>query len=91
MSAGLRVSQTRRPALIGGGSGDRPSARRPARAIVRLPRVIRDLLLLAGVFVVVSALAGLLGAANLGTALTFGTIAFAAVLVAIMLYRDRGA
>lgn len=53
--------------------------------------MIRDLLLLVGVFAVVSAIAGLLGAANLGTALTFGAIAFAAVLVWIMLYRDREA
>lgn len=53
--------------------------------------VARDLLLLIAVFAVVSALAGLLGAANLGTALTFGTMAFTAVLVAIMLFRDRDA
>lgn len=53
--------------------------------------MIRDLLLLVGVFVVVSALAGLLGATNLGTALTFGTLGFAAVLVGIMLYRGRDA
>jgi hypothetical protein len=51
----------------------------------------RDLLLLIGVFAVVTALAGLLGAANLGTALTFGTMAFTGVLVAIMLLRDRDA
>lgn len=54
-------------------------------------RMVRDLLVLIAVFAVVSALAGLLGAANLGTALTFGTMAFAAVLVAIMLLRDRDA
>jgi len=53
--------------------------------------VARDLLLLLAVFVVVSALAGLLGAANLGTALTFGTMAFTAVLVGLMLFRDRDA
>jgi hypothetical protein len=47
-----------------------------------------DLLLLVATFALVSALAGLLGAANLGTALTFGTIAFAGVLVALMLRRD---
>lgn len=50
--------------------------------------MLLDLAILVGTFVVVSALAGLLGAANLGTALTFGTIAFAAVLVALMLKRD---
>ena len=53
-----------------------------------MPVVLRDLLILLATFAVVSALAGLLGAANLGTALTFGTIAFAAVLVALMLVRD---
>ena len=50
--------------------------------------VVLDLLILLATFVVVSALAGLLGATNLGTALTFGTIAFAAVLVGLMLKRD---
>jgi len=50
--------------------------------------VLVDLLLLVTTFAVVSALAGLLGAANLGTALTFGTIGFAAVLVGLMLKRD---
>ena len=52
-----------------------------------MPAVVADVLILAATFVVVSALAGLLGAANLGTALTFGTIAFAAVLMAILLKR----
>lgn len=53
--------------------------------------MLRDLAVLVAVFVVVSVIAGLAGAANLGTALTFGTIAFATVLVGIMLYRDRDA
>jgi hypothetical protein len=53
-----------------------------------MPAVLADLLILVATFVVASALAGLLGAANLGTALTFGTIAFAAVLVVLMLRRD---
>jgi ABC-type methionine transport system permease subunit len=52
-----------------------------------LPAVLVDVLILAATFIVVSALAGLLGAANLGTALTFGTIAFAAVLMGILLKR----
>jgi len=52
-----------------------------------MPAVLVDVLILAATFVVVSALAGLLGAANLGTALTFGTIAFAAVLMGILLKR----
>ena len=37
------------------------------------------------VFVVVTLLAELLGATNLGTALTFGQIAFLATVVALML------
>ena len=53
-----------------------------------MPAVLIDLLILLATFVVVSALAGLLGAANLGTALTFGTIAFAAVLMVLLLKRD---
>lgn len=63
----------------------------PGRASRRpdtIPAVLVDLLILLTTFVVVSALAGLLGAANLGTALTFGTIAFAAVLVGLLLRRD---
>lgn len=65
-----------------------PRRRGPVR---HNPSMGRDLLVLAAVFVVVSALAGLLGAANLGTALTFGTMAFTAVLVGMMLLRDRDA
>lgn len=42
---------------------------------------------LACVFAAVSALAGLLGAANLGTALAFGQIAFGLVLVFLLLKR----
>lgn len=54
----------------------------------RMPAMLFDLLILLATFALASALAGLLGAANLGTALTFGTIAFATVLVALMLKRD---
>lgn len=66
----------------------RPATRRPARRPGTIPAVLLDLLILLATFAVVSALAGLLGAANLGTALTFGTIAFAAVLMVLMLKRD---
>jgi len=66
----------------------RLAARRPSRRPGTIPAVLRDLLILLAAFAVVSALAGLLGAANLGTALTFGTIAFAAVLMALLLKRD---
>lgn len=62
-------------------------ARRPSGGAGRIPAVLVDVLILVATFAVVSALAGLLGAANLGTALTFGTIAFAAVLMAILLKR----
>ncbi len=66
----------------------RPAARRRASRPGRIPAVLVDALILVATFVVVSAIAGLLGAANLGTALTFGTIAFAAVLVGLLLKRD---
>jgi ABC-type methionine transport system permease subunit len=66
----------------------RAAARRPSRRPGTMPAVVADLLILVATFVVVSALAGLLGAANLGTALTFGTIAFAAALVGLLLLRD---
>lgn len=49
--------------------------------------MIRDVLLVLGVFVVVTAVAALLGAANLGTAMTFGVIAFAATLLWVILKR----
>ncbi len=47
-----------------------------------------DLLLLLSGFVLASALAGLLGAINLGTALTFGQIAFALTAVLVMVRRS---
>jgi len=47
----------------------------------------RDLLTIVGAFVLASALAAVLGAANLGTALAFGQMAFAASVVYVMLRR----
>ncbi|MDQ6810749.1 MAG: hypothetical protein M3Z95_02470 [Actinomycetota bacterium] len=47
----------------------------------------RDLLTLVGAFVLASALAGALGASNLGTALAFGQIAFAMGVVYVLLRR----
>jgi hypothetical protein len=47
----------------------------------------RDLVTVFGAFIIASALAGALGAANLGTALAFGQIAFAASTVYVMLRR----
>jgi hypothetical protein len=47
----------------------------------------RDLVTLLAAFVLASALAGLLGAANLGTALTFGQIAFAIAVVYLIVRR----
>ncbi len=47
----------------------------------------RDLLTMVGAFVLASALVGALGAANLGTALAFGQIAFATSVVYVMLKR----
>jgi ABC-type methionine transport system permease subunit len=47
----------------------------------------RDLITMVGAFVLASALAGALGASNLGTALAFGQIAFAGSVVYVMLKR----
>jgi hypothetical protein len=47
----------------------------------------RNLLLLVGAFVLASALAGALGAANLGTALAFGQIGFAIATVYVIVRR----
>jgi hypothetical protein len=50
-------------------------------------RVVRDLSIILGAFALVSALAGALGAPNLGTALAFGQMAFAASTVYVLLKR----
>jgi hypothetical protein len=47
----------------------------------------RDLLTMFGAFVLASALAAALGAPNLGTALSFGQIAFAVAVVYVLLKR----
>jgi hypothetical protein len=47
----------------------------------------RDLLTMVGAFVLASALAGALGATNLGTALSFGQIGFAIAVVYVLLKR----
>jgi hypothetical protein len=47
----------------------------------------RDLLTTIGAFVLASALAGALGATDLGTALAFGQIGFAVSVVYVMLKR----
>ncbi len=47
----------------------------------------RDLLTLVGVFAAVTGAAAALGAANLGTAATFGQIAFVGALTAILVRR----
>jgi hypothetical protein len=49
--------------------------------------MLRDLAILAFVFLAVTALAELLGAVNLGTAATFGQVAFVSVLVVLLLRR----
>ncbi|HEY5285890.1 MAG TPA: hypothetical protein VIJ50_02160 [Solirubrobacteraceae bacterium] len=49
--------------------------------------IARDLATMFGAFVLASALAGALGASNLGTALALGQIAFAMATVYIMLKR----
>ena len=47
----------------------------------------RQLLIMAGAVVLASALAGALGASHLGTALSFGQIAFAIAAVYVLLKR----
>jgi hypothetical protein len=49
--------------------------------------MMRDLLTIVGAFVLASAVAGALGAANFGTALAFGQIALAVTVVYVMLKR----
>jgi len=49
--------------------------------------VARNLLMMFGAFVLASALAGALGAPNLGTALSFGQMAFAAATVYVLVKR----
>jgi hypothetical protein len=49
--------------------------------------VAGDLLIMLGAFVAASALAGALGATNLGTALAFGQIGFALALVYVLIRR----
>lgn len=62
--------------------------RQPAREPVRRrSHVGGDLLLIFGAFVLASALAGALGAANLGTALSFGQIGLALMTVYVLLRR----
>jgi hypothetical protein len=51
--------------------------------------VIRDLAICFGALVAATLLAELLGAVNLGTALTFGEIAFMAAVVGVILWRGR--
>jgi len=50
-------------------------------------RTARDLATMFGAFAAASAVAAALGAANFGTALTFGQMGFAAALVWVLLRR----
>jgi len=52
-----------------------------------VPRALRDLSVLFGAFAAATAIAAALGAANFGTALTFGQIGFAIALVWVLLTR----
>lgn len=54
-----------------------------------MPTLLRNSLLLLAVFAIVTAIASAAGAANLGTAMTFGQVAFALTLVALMLLGGR--
>jgi len=65
-----------------------PREPKPARERARgRSQVAGDLLLIFGAFVLASALAGALGAANLGTALSFGQIGLALMVVYVLLRR----
>jgi hypothetical protein len=59
----------------------------PPRPAVKPSGIGRGLLLMFGAFVLASAIAGALGAPNLGTALSFGQIAFAVAAVYVLLRR----
>jgi hypothetical protein len=50
-------------------------------------RALLDLVLMLGAFVACSAVAGIAGAPNLGTALSFGQIGFALAAVYVLLQR----
>jgi hypothetical protein len=52
-----------------------------------MSRTGTDLVVLLGTFAGVTALAALFGAANFGTALTFGELAFSATLMWVLLRR----
>ena len=52
-----------------------------------MSRPLLDLAILAGAFALASAVAGLAGAANLGTALSFGQMGFALALVWVLARR----
>jgi hypothetical protein len=65
-------------------SPSRSPSNRPRRSP---PAVAGDLLIMLVAFVLASALAGALGAANLGTALAFGQIGFAVALMYVLIRR----
>lgn len=64
-----------------------PALSQPLAVSVTISAVLLDLALMLGAFVVASALAALLGAINLGTALTFGQLAFALTAVLVIIRR----
>ena len=64
-----------------------PAAPEPQATLPRRRTVLVDLAIMIGAFVVASVVAELAGAANLGTALSFGQIAFA--LVAFYVFMRR--
>jgi hypothetical protein len=75
-----------------GGTSARPPGEprqpEPARKRARgRARMAGDLALIFGAFVLASALAGALGAANLGTALSFGQIGLTLMVVYVLLRR----
>ena len=67
--------------------GDEPAGTPREQPPAKRSSIGRDLLLMVGAFVLASAIAGALGAVNLGTALSFGQIAFALAAVYVILRR----
>ena len=66
---------------------DRPVDTPPPRPPAERSSIGRDLLLIFGAFVLASAIAGALGASNLGTALSFGQIGLAVTVVYVLVRR----
>ena len=84
------MTRSRRPPGKRPRSSDAPDPRAAPEPPATLPRrrtVLVDLAIMIGAFVVASVVAELAGAANLGTALSFGQIAFALAAFYVVMRR----